>query len=83
MAELKKGSCGATRDDIHDVLGPVDDEMVFLIQEAGASKDEVMQAFAWLSDDDYMGGTLGRSIGSRIRDVYDILLESQGDRYER
>lgn len=72
-----------TERDIHAILGPIDDEMVFIIQETGASRDEVLQAFMWLNDDDYIGGELKRPISNRVRAVYEILFEAQELAVER
>jgi hypothetical protein len=77
MPETVKFHTPATDRDIRAILGPTDDELVFIIQETGASRDEVLRAFTWLSDDDYMGAGLQRPISSRVRAVYEILREEQ------
>lgn len=83
MPEVQKALHSATDHDIRAVLGPTDDEMVFMIQETGASKGEALQAFTWLNDDDYIGAKLKRPMNNRIRAVYDILLDAQNGELER
>lgn len=72
----------ATGHEIREILGPVDDETVMDIIYTGATPGEVAEAFEWLNDDDYMGATLERPIGDRVRRVYDILA-GERDRISR
>jgi hypothetical protein len=45
-----------------------------------ADTAEVLQAFTWLNDDDYIGAKLKRPMNSRIRAVYEILQEDEDER---
>ncbi|MBI3440212.1 MAG: hypothetical protein HY052_00110 [Proteobacteria bacterium] len=77
LPEIQRAFNPATGHDISTILGPVDEEMVFIIQETGASKEEVLQAFTWLNDDDYIGARPKRPMNSRVCAVYEILQEAQ------
>lgn len=72
----------ATEKDIRKVLGPVDDEIIIAIRGTGASSDEVLQAQAWLEEDDYIGAMLEKPLTHRVRRIYDILRDDL-DRLER
>jgi hypothetical protein len=68
----EKARAGAASQ-IREILGPVDDEVVIDIVNAGATAAEVSEAFEWLNDDDYMGAELNRSMNKNVQRVYDIL----------
>jgi hypothetical protein len=70
----------ATGQEIRNILGPVDDEMVAAILRTGASSGEMLEAFEWLNDDDYMGTQLQRPMNDNVRRVCE-LLESDRDRF--
>ena len=74
----------ATAKDLRTVLGPVDDAIIIAIQDTGASRDEVLQAYAWLDEDDYIGAMLEMPMTHRVRRVYDILRDDleKLDRYD-
>lgn len=62
----------ATGQEIREILGPVDYELINQVLQVGADRNEVLQAFERLDDDDYIGAQLekpleGRSMTSRRR----------------
>ena len=68
--------------EIREALGtPYDEEMVAEILRTGASPADILEAREWLSDDDYMGGDLGKSLNARVRGVYEILRRDR-DKFE-
>jgi hypothetical protein len=75
----------ATEKDIRKVLGAVDNEIVIAIKDTGASRDEVLQAQAWLDEDDYIGAMLEKPLTHRVRRIYNILRDDLDrlERYER
>ncbi|TAL40152.1 MAG: hypothetical protein EPN97_00560 [Alphaproteobacteria bacterium] len=75
----------ATERDIRSMLGPVDNEIIVAIKDTGASRDELLQANAWLEEDDYIGAMLEKPMTHRVRRVYDILRNDLDrlERYER
>jgi hypothetical protein len=75
----------ASEKDLRKVLGPVDDEIIIAIKDTGASRDEVLQAHAWLDEDDYIGAMLEKPMTHRVRRIYDILRDDldRMERYER
>ena len=72
-----KAKKSATSHDIRAILGPTDDDIVTSILSTGATRDEVLQAFEWLDDDDYMGADLKKPMNSNIRRIYEILQEDR------
>ena len=71
-----------TSDDVRAVLGPVEDELVAEIIATGASRDELMEAHAWLTNDEAPMNT-GRPLASgrvgRLIDILDAAEEASPD----
>lgn len=74
----------ATREQIIEIVGHIDDDRIAEIIATGASPAEVTEAFAWLSEDEYLGGELEKPLSGIVEQVYEILsaeeLESEEDR---
>ncbi|MDI6024625.1 hypothetical protein QBK99_00080 [Corticibacterium sp. UT-5YL-CI-8] len=47
-----------TREEIVAVLGPIDDELVAELMGAGASADEIRDAWGWLNSDEALMGAV-------------------------
>lgn len=76
--EPSKSAKPATDKEIRHVLGSsADDALVTAIRKTGASHQEVLQAFEWLDDDDYMGKSVKKPLTDTVRRVYDLLLEDR------
>lgn len=74
----------ATIDDVHEILGPgTDPDFVGAVLRTGASREEILEAFAWIEDDDYMGAELERAPSARAQRVYELLNNQYGDEDER
>ena len=67
----------ATDSQIRKILGGSDNDLVVAIQKTGASEEEVLQAFEWLDDDDYMGTEAKKRLTGNIRRVFEILEEER------
>lgn len=74
-----KATKQATGQEIRKILGPADDEVVRAIQDIGASPMEVLQAFEWLEDDNFMGKNLKKPMASKTRRVYELLVEDRDE----
>ena len=62
-----------TREDVRAVLGPVDDILVAEILRTGASREELVEAHAWMTNDEAAMNT-GQPIASgRVGQLIDIL----------
>lgn len=74
----------ATREQIIEIVGHIDDDRIAEIIATGASPAEVTEAFAWLSEDEYLGGELEKPLSGIVEQVYEILsaeeLESEEER---
>jgi len=63
----------ATGDEIRDITGPLGNDIIAAIQETGATRAEVLQAFDWLEESHYTLSTFMRPMNERVRRVYEIL----------
>jgi hypothetical protein len=62
-----------TREDVRAVLGPVDDGLVVEILGTGASREELAEAYAWITDDEAPMNA-GRPLASgRVSRLIDLL----------
>lgn len=74
MAERKQtpaASAGAP--EIREIVGRLSDDRVAAIQATKATAAEVLEAFTWLSSDEYAGGRHQPPVTGVVAEVYDIL----------
>jgi hypothetical protein len=62
-----------TREEIIEIVGRIADDRIVEIIATGATAAEIAEAFAWLSEDEYLGGELEKPLSGRVERVYDIL----------
>lgn len=70
-------SVPATAEEIREVLGSVDPNLLMDIQRTGASAGEVLEAFMRLQADDAVGSEARRSPGPKVAEVMAILEASE------
>lgn len=63
----------ASAREIREILGPVDDSVITSILAVGAAREEILEANAWLSSDDYLHRALHHGLSGRAALVFDIL----------
>ncbi len=63
----------ATASDIVQIVGPVDDGVIAQIIATGATAEDVKEAHAWLSTQDYFRRIAHDSAHGRIARVYHLL----------
>ena len=68
-----------TKEQIFDIVGRLSDERVTDIIATGATPAEVTEAFAWLTEDEYLGGQLERPLSGVVAEVYEILRAEEMD----
>lgn len=70
-----------THEQVVEVVGDIGDDRIVEIIATGAALDELVEAFAWLSEDDYLGATLERDRSGTVGRLIDILTadEPEGD----
>ena len=73
MTTLQQQTAPATLQDIRDIVGPCDDDFLASIVALGATREEVLEAFVWLSSDDYLHRKLRHSLTGRPALVFDLL----------
>jgi hypothetical protein len=62
-----------TADDVRAVLGPVDDSLVAEVLATGASREELVEAYAWITNDE-APVNVGRPLASgRVAQLIDVL----------
>jgi hypothetical protein len=62
-----------TRADVEAVLGPIEDSLAADILKVGADRDELLEAYAWVSNDEAMMNA-GRPLASgRVGQLIEIL----------
>src|SRR3546814_4689279 len=62
-----------TREKIIEIVGPLEDDQVTAIIATGAPVADVMEPFAWLSEEEYLGSTLQRPMRGIVSQVHEIL----------
>jgi hypothetical protein len=68
-----------TADDVRAVLGPVDDSLVAEVLATGASREELVEAYAWITNDE-APMNVGRPLASgRVAQLIDVLEEAVED----
>ena len=62
-----------TREDVIEIAGPLDDGRVLQILKTGATRDELLEAFTWVSADDAMARELHHQPHGRVAQLCEIL----------
>lgn len=63
----------ATATEIREIIGPVEDATLTSILEVGATREEVLEAYVWLSSDDYLHRQRHHTLSGRAARVFDLL----------
>jgi hypothetical protein len=76
--ENKQSAKPATDSQIRKILGSAtDDDLVLAIRATAASFEEVLQAFEWLDDDNYMGKNRRKPVAGKAGEVFALLAEDR------
>ena len=73
----------ATATEIVEIAGPLDDAVLVRIVETEASAAEVLEAFTWVTADDYIGTELEQGPRGVVARVYEILKQEEPEPDER
>ena len=68
-----------SREEIIEIVGRISDDRIAGIIATGAGPAEVTEAFAWLSEDEYLGGELEKSLSGIVERVYEILRADEAE----
>lgn len=63
----------ATGSEVREILGPLDDAVIAAILGVGATRNEVMEAYGWLSADDQIRRERHSTIHGKAAEVWRIL----------
>lgn len=66
-----------TRDDVLDVVGELDDDKVAAIIATGADMEELVEAYAWVSDESDALADAEKSLTGKVALVYEILMSGE------
>lgn len=72
-----------TPEELREIVGPVEDDVVSAVIATGATAAEVAEAQAWLSMDDALAKELHHRNQGRVAEIYDLLaakLEAEEER---
>lgn len=83
MASAEQSEQSATAAEIRDIVGPLDDAVITAILGIGPTRDEIIEARAWLTSDDYMHRELHHALHGRAAQVFDILASELPEEPER
>ena len=72
-----------TREQVIHIVGDIGDDRIMEIISTGATADELLEAFAWLTEDDYLGAELERPLAGVVARLVDILTADEPDGDER
>ena len=74
MAQRKQTHAApAGASEIRAIVGRLSDDRIAAIQATKATAADVLEAFTWLSSDDYAGGRRQPPVTGVVAEVYDIL----------
>lgn len=73
MTGTSRHGRAAAASEVRDIVGPLDDNVIVSIVTLGATREEILEAMAWLSPDDYLHRDLHHALHGRATQVFDIL----------
>ncbi len=74
MAQLKQTNpASLSAEAIREIVGRLSDDRIAAIQATKASAAEVVEAFTWLSSEEYAGGRHQPPLAGAVAEVYGIL----------
>jgi hypothetical protein len=62
-----------TKDDVDEIVGRLDDAAAVAVIATGASRDELLEAYAWLTADDAQHRRLHQEPHGVVARLYDLL----------
>jgi len=72
-----------TRDRVVEIVGELEDDRILEIIETGATAEQLTEALAWLSEDEYLGQELQHPPSGVVARLVDILQADEPDWDER
>jgi hypothetical protein len=81
--QRKMATVPLTAEDIRRIVGRISEDRIAAILATGATPAEVVEAFTWLSSDEYLGGGLERSLSGAVAQVYEILKPEELEEEDR
>jgi hypothetical protein len=68
-----------SREQVIEIVGRINDGRIAEIIATGATPADVTEAFAWLTEDEYLGGQLAKPLSGVVAQVYEILRADEPD----
>jgi hypothetical protein len=66
-----------THDEVCQVVSGLSDHAVARIIATGGSRQQLLEAFTWLREDEYLGSELERRPAGVVGELYDILVAEE------
>jgi hypothetical protein len=66
-----------TRDEVTKIVSGLSDQAIARIIATGADATQLLEAFTWLREDEYLGPELERRPAGLVGEVYDILVAEE------
>ncbi|MCG7358122.1 hypothetical protein MHL39_15935 [Roseomonas mucosa] len=66
-----------TGEDVRSILGTVDNDLMARILATGATRDDLAEAYAWLSNDEAPINSGQRLASGRVAELIDLLEETE------
>jgi hypothetical protein len=73
MTRIDPHDKAATASETRDIVGALSDGVIASIVALGATREEIVEAQAWLNSDDFLHRELRHSLHGRAAQVFDIL----------
>lgn len=73
----------ASASEIRAIVGPLDDEVIALILDVGATGTEVLDAYTWLRSDERLQSRQEHELHGKAARVFEILEQEDSDSDDR
>ena len=73
MTPIDRAGQAASASEIREIVGRIEDATVTGILGLGATREEILEAYLWLSSDDYLHRQRHHTLSGRAAQVFDLL----------
>lgn len=75
----KTATAPLTAEEVRRIVGRLSGDRIAAVLATGATSADVVEAFTWLSSDEYLGGGIERPLKGVVAEVYEILKPEEPD----
>jgi hypothetical protein len=66
-----------TREDVYEICGRLNDGRVASLLAVGGTPAQLLEAWTWLSEDDYLHANMKRNLSGQVARLYEVLAADQ------